>query len=150
MKKSNKEKHTATGGWFWTNTWSSYSVFKGMFNNWVKDTFSSSLVEALRLIQNAIDFVFPVATHSIPHGVFTEQLLPARSQALAWVDALEPLYKILSSVGMSSKEAWERVLIFTKAVYDDGRAVRGLTLDKKNTAGMFWGSFRTTKLLEEY
>jgi hypothetical protein len=28
--------------------------------------------------------------------------------------------------------------------------VRALTLDSKNTAGMIWGSFRTTKLLEEY
>ncbi len=25
-----------------------------------------------------------------------------------------------------------------------------MTLDSKNTAGMIWGSFRTTKLLEEY
>jgi hypothetical protein len=28
--------------------------------------------------------------------------------------------------------------------------MRALTLDSKNTAGMIWGSFRTTKLLEEY
>ncbi len=28
--------------------------------------------------------------------------------------------------------------------------VRALTLDNKNTSGMIWGSFRTTKLLEEY
>jgi hypothetical protein len=116
MKKSDKEKHTATGGWFWTNTWSSYSVFKGTFNNGATDAFSSSLVEVLRMIQNAIDFAFPVATHPIPHGAFTKQLLLARSQASAWVHALEPLYKILSLVGMSSEEAWERILIFTKAL----------------------------------
>ena len=28
--------------------------------------------------------------------------------------------------------------------------MRALTLDSKNTAGMIWGSFRTTNLLEEY
>jgi hypothetical protein len=28
--------------------------------------------------------------------------------------------------------------------------VRALTLDKKNTYGMLWGCFWTTKLLEEY
>ncbi len=150
MKKSNNETHAATGGWFWTNTWSSYGVFKGTFNNGAKDAFSSSLVKVLRMIQNTIDFAFPVATHPIPHGIFTKQLLLARSQASAWVDALEPLYKILSLAGMSSEEAWECILISTKAVYDDVRTVRALTLDKKNTAGMFWGSFRTTKLLEEY
>jgi hypothetical protein len=150
MKKSNEEKHTAMGVWFWTNTWSSYGVFKGTFNNSAKDTFLSSLIEVLRMIQNAIDFAFPVATHPIPHGIITKQLLLARSQSLAWIDALELLYKILSLAGMSSKEAWEHVLIFTKAVNDDFRTVWALTLDKKNTAGMIWGSFCTTMLLKEY
>ena len=51
---------------------------------------------------------------------------------------------------MSPGDAWERILIFTKAVFDDVRTVRALTLDKNNAAGMIWGSFRTTKLLEEY
>jgi hypothetical protein len=51
---------------------------------------------------------------------------------------------------MPTEEAWEWVLLFTKAVYDDIRTVRALTLDKKNIAGMIWGSFHTTKLLEEY
>jgi hypothetical protein len=41
-------------------------------------------------------------------------------------------------------------LIFTKAVFNDIRTVRALTLDKKNMAGMIWWSFCTTKLLEEY
>jgi hypothetical protein len=102
------------------------------------------------MIQNAIDFALPLAPYPLAHGVFTEQLLLARAQALAWADVLEPLYEILSLVGMPTEEAWERVLIFTKMVYDDIRTVRALTLDKKNTAGMIWGSFRTTKLLEEY
>ncbi len=51
---------------------------------------------------------------------------------------------------MSSEDAWERVLIFTKAVFDNVRTVRALTLDSKNTAGKIWGSFRMTKLLKEY
>jgi hypothetical protein len=52
---------------------------------------------------------------------FTKQLLLASSQAFDWLEALEPLYEILSSVGMLTKEAWECVLIFTKAV----RTVQG-------------------------
>ncbi len=51
---------------------------------------------------------------------------------------------------MPSDDAWEQVLIFTKAVFNDVRTVRALTLDSKNNAGMIWGSFRTTKLLEGY
>jgi hypothetical protein len=50
---------------------------------------------------------------------------------------------------MSSEDAWERVLIFTKACLTISNC-GALTLDSKNTAGMIWGSFRTTKLLEEY
>ena len=45
---------------------------------------------------------------------------------------------------------WEQVLVFTKAVFDEVCTVRALTLNSKNTAGMIWGSFQTTKLLEEY
>ncbi len=51
---------------------------------------------------------------------------------------------------MSSEDAWEQVLIFTKAVFNNIQTVHALTMDSKNTAGMIWGSFRTTKLLEEY
>jgi hypothetical protein len=51
---------------------------------------------------------------------------------------------------MPLDDAWERVLIFTKAVFDDVQTVRALMLDSKNNAGMIWGSFRSTKLLEEY
>jgi hypothetical protein len=91
------------------------------------------------MIQNAIDFVFPLATHPLPHGMFTKQLLLTRAQASAWVEALEPLYEILSLEGMPTEEAWECVLIFTKAIYNNIRTVRALTLDKKNIARMIWG-----------
>ena len=33
MKKHDKEKYAATGGWFWSSTWSSFLAFKGTFNN---------------------------------------------------------------------------------------------------------------------
>ena len=75
------------------------------------------------MIQNAIDYAVPLATRPLPHAIFTEQLLLARAQTTAWVDALEPLYEILSSSGMSPNDAWECVLIFTKAVFDDIRTV---------------------------
>ena len=145
MRKQDKEKYAATGGWYWTNTWSSFAVFKGTFNNGAKESITSSLSEVSGMIQNAIDFLFPPANHPIAHAVFTGQLLILRQQASGWIEALEPLYEILSAAGMALDEAWERVLIFTKAVFDDVRMVRALTLDKKNTGGMLWGSFWTSK-----
>ncbi len=150
MKKYEKEKYAGTGGWHWCTTLSSFAAFKGMFNNGAKDTISSSLIEVSQMIQNAIDFAFPLSRHPLPHAIFTEQLLLARLQASTWINALEPLYEILSSAGMSTEDVWVQVLIFTKAVLDDIRTLCALTLDKKNTTGMIWGFFCTTKLLEEY
>lgn len=43
MKKQDKQKHVATGGWFWTTPWSTYVAFKGTFNNGAKDSITSSL-----------------------------------------------------------------------------------------------------------
>jgi hypothetical protein len=150
MRRQDKQKHVATGGWFWFTPWSSFSAFKGTLNNGAKDLITSSLRKVSGMIQNAIDFAFPLTSQPLAHAVFTEQLLLLRAQASEWIEALEPLYEILSLAGMTSEDAWEQVLIFTKAVFDDIRTVRALTLDSKNTAGMIWGSFRMAKLLEEY
>jgi hypothetical protein len=120
MKKQDKQKHVAIGGWFWTMPWSSFLAFKGTINNGAKDSITSfSLHKVSGMIQNAIDFTFPLTSQLLDHAVFTEQLLLSRAQAAEWIEALEPLYKILSLAGLSSEDAWERVLIFTKAIFDD-------------------------------
>jgi hypothetical protein len=107
MKKQNKQKHVATGGRFWTMPWSSFLAFKGTFNNGAKDSITSSLWEVSGMIQNAIDSAFPLTSQPLAHAVFTKQLLLSRAQALEWIQALEPLYEILSLAGMSSEDAWE-------------------------------------------
>ncbi len=58
MKKMDKQKHVATGGWFWTTAWSTFSAFKGTCNNEAKDAITSSLWEVAGMIQNAINFAF--------------------------------------------------------------------------------------------
>jgi hypothetical protein len=93
MRKMDKQKHAATGGWFWTTSWSSFSAFKGTFNNGAKDGIASLLREVAGMIQNAIDFAFPLTTHPLAHTVFMEQLLLSRAQASEWIEALKPLYK---------------------------------------------------------
>ena len=108
-------------------------MFKGTFNNSVKDTITCSLVELARMIQNNIDFSFPPAGHPIAHAIFTGQLLISRKQASGWIKALEPLCEILSAAEMSTDEAWKCILIFTKAIFDDVWTVRAITLDKGNT-----------------
>ncbi len=90
MRKQDKEKYVATGGWYWTTTWSSFALVKGTFNNGAKESITSSLSEVLPMIQNAINFSFPPATHQIARAIFTEQLLILRQQASGWIEALEP------------------------------------------------------------
>ncbi len=71
MRKQDKEKYAAIGGWYWTTTWSRFAVFKGTFNNGAKEAITSSLTKVLRMIQIATDFLFPPATYPIAHVVFT-------------------------------------------------------------------------------
>jgi hypothetical protein len=75
MKKQDKQKHVAIGGWFWTTSWLTFLAFKGTFNNGTKDAITSALCEVSGMIQNAIDFAFPLNTHPHAHAVFTKQLL---------------------------------------------------------------------------
>ncbi len=100
-----------------------FSAFKGTFNDGAKDGITSPLWEVAGMIKNAINFAFPLTSHLLTHAVFTEQLLLSRAQATEWIEALKPLYKILPSVGTPLDDAWEGVLIFTKAVFDDVRVV---------------------------
>ena len=53
MKKHDKEKYAATGGWFWSITWSFFLAFKGTFNNEANDSLTSSLAKVSRMTQNA-------------------------------------------------------------------------------------------------
>ncbi len=81
MKKQDKQKHVSTGGWSWTTPWSTYSAFKGTFNNGAKDSITSSLREVSGMMQNTIDFAFPLTLQPLAHAVFTKQLLLSRAQA---------------------------------------------------------------------
>ena len=70
-------------------------------------------------------------------------------QAIAWLESLTPLFKTMKTRGLADDEAWSRVLVYTKALMEDIKTVRSLSLEK-DCGSMIWGSFRTTELLNEY
>ena len=109
----------------------------------------TGLQEVKDMLQNAIDFAFPINELPTQHGVFTEQLRRSYEQAIGWLDSLTPLYKTMKNGGLSSSEAWNRCLIYSKALFDDIKTVRSLSAEKSASA-MTWGSFRTTEVLREY
>jgi hypothetical protein len=49
------------------------------FNNGAKDSITSSLREVSGMIQNAIDFAFPLTLQPLAQAVFTEQLLLSKA-----------------------------------------------------------------------
>jgi len=100
-------------------------------------------------LQNTINFNFPIESHTTAHAIFTEQLSLSYDQEITWLESLNPLFKTMKTGGLADDKAWSRVLVYTKALMDDNKTVRSLSLDKDYGA-MIWGSFRTAELLNEY
>ncbi len=51
--------------------------------------------------------------------------------------------------GLSDEEAWNCVLVYSKALFEDIKTVRALSAERSCSA-MIWGSFRTAELLAGY
>ncbi len=56
------------------------------------------------MVQNAIDFTFPLTSRPELHAIFTEQLLETCAQADGFIDLFLPLSKMATSGGMDAKE----------------------------------------------
>ena len=70
-------------------------------------------------------------------------------QAIGWLDSLTPLYKTMLIGGLSPVESWNRVLVYTKSLFDDIKTVRHVS-SVSTASSMIWGSFLATDLLKEY
>ena len=149
MRRSDKKESAPTDGWAWSGTWSTFAHFEGTFNNGAHDRMKNDLRDVRESLQNAIDFAFPIDKKGTMHAVFTEQLTMSYDQAVAWVESLTPLFKTMKTGGLSDMEAWSRVLVYTKALFEDIKTVRALSASK-NCAAMIWGSFNTGELVLEY
>ena len=139
-----------TNGWRWTHSWSSSAKFEGTFNNGSFDIMLSDLKDTKDTVQNSIDSAFPIDTHGTMHAIFTEQLSISYEQAVGWLQSLLPLFKTMKSGGLTNDDAWTRVLVYTKSLFEDIKTVRHLSADTKGCAAMIWGSLRTADLLAEY
>ena len=104
----------------------------------------------MRNFQAAIDMEFPRAGGNQANEVFSDVVRQAGAQALMFLDSIEPLCDILLTTGMSQAEAWKRVALYPKSLFDTVRMVR-VTVPKGMKGGaMLWGSFQTTKLVAEF
>ena len=53
----------------------------------------------------------------------------------------------MKSGGLTNEDAWTRVLVFTKSLFEDIKTVRHLSADTKGCAAMIWGSLCMADLL---
>ena len=116
MRRSDKKEAALTDGWAWSNTWSTFWNFEGTFNNGAKDRLKIDLRDTKDLLQNAIDFNFPIEIRATAHAIFTEQLSLSYDQSIAWLESLTPLFKTMKTGGLADEQAWSRVLVYTKAL----------------------------------
>ncbi len=138
-----------TDGWSWTVGWSTHDAFEGTFNNGAHFSIKQALEEVTKMIQNAINFAYPTNVAPIPNAIFSEQLRTSYDQAIGFVDSFDPLFKTLSKGGLTPKEAWSRVFVYSKSVFEDIGTVRKVSA-VRDASAMIWGSFRTAELLKEY
>lgn len=142
---SEKDEAASTQGMIWSQGFHSHAVFDGSSGSGTKLSMQQSLDTTVRTMQAGIDYYFPAKSHPKANAIFTAQLRLAADQTRGLLDCLTPLFnKICREGAMSHKEAWHRVMLFVKHLFD-----KNYLLCRPNSEGstdsMMWGSFRTTQ-----
>lgn len=147
---SKKEEAASTQGVIWSQGFYSHAVFDGSSGSGTKLSMQQSLDTTVRTMQAGIDYYFPARSHPKANAIFTAQLRLAADQTRGLLDCLTPLFnKICQEGSMPYKEAWHRVMLFVKNLFDKTYLLR-----RPNSEGspgsMMWGSFRTTQYWKSF
>jgi hypothetical protein len=149
LKKTDKTEIQLTDGYVWAPPFGTCDVFEGEFNNGTHLRLKRELAAVGKSIEAGIEYYFPAASHPKSNAVFKTHARTSLTQCLDFLDSLIPLYKQISGGGMSSKESWNRVMVYVKQVFDDVRTVRTPN-SAASTGSYVWAAFRTAQLLKEY
>lgn len=147
---SKKDDAASTQGVVWAQGFHSHAIFDGSSGSGTKLSMQQSLDTTVRTIQAGIDYYFPAKSHPKANAIFTAQLRLSADQTRGLLDCLTPLFnKICQEGAMSHKEAWHRVMLFVKQLFDKTYLVRRPN-SEASTGSMMWGSFRTTQTWKAY
>ena len=126
-------------------------VFEGNIEHSTKATMLKTLEGNQRQGQAAIDARFPPDQRSNVkvHAVLSYILRKGYFQAVGFVESILPFHRMLTGAQIDSGTAWDRVLGYTKAVFDRVHEVRTTSLDRTQ-GGMIYGMLLATQLLEGY
>jgi hypothetical protein len=133
----------------WATPFATHSGFEGTYNNGTHLRLKKSIKGVVRAMQGGLDASYPPRLHPKVNGVFKQLLHTAEDQCLGFLDSCTPLWRKISGGGMSDKEAWSRVLVFVKQVFDDVAAVRAIN-SEETLGSKVWASLCTTQMLKSY
>jgi hypothetical protein len=147
---SKKDEAASTQGVVWSQAFHSHAVFDGSSGSGTKLSLQESLDTTARTLQAGIDYYFPARSHPKANAIFTAQLRLASEQTRGLLDALTPLFnKICQEGALPHKEAWHRVMLFVKQIFDKTYLIRKPN-SESSTGSMMWGSFKTTQMWKGY
>jgi hypothetical protein len=133
----------------WATPFATHSGFEGTYNNGTHLRLKKSIKGVVRAIEGGLDATYSPRLHPKVNGVLKALLHVAEDQCLSFLDSCTPLWRKISGGGMSDKEAWSRVLVFVKQVFDDIAAVRAIN-SEETLPSKVWASLCTAQMLKSY
>ena len=133
----------------WATAFSSHRNFEGTYNNGTHLRLRKAIGNVRKALEGGVDVTFPVRSQPQSNAVFKAQINLAAAQCLEFLDSCTPLFKKISGGGMEEKDAWSRVLVFTKNIFDDVAKERAIN-SEGTTSSKVWASFKTTEMLKGY
>jgi hypothetical protein len=85
------------------------------------------------------------------HTILSDQNRIAYRQTTAFIDCLLPFHKTLVGGGLTSEEAWDRILVFVTEFLSCVQEERVLACaDFSDESGIIWGCFKATDFAEDF
>ena len=148
-QRSKSTEAQLNGGWTWSAAFKTADTVMGSFHNGTQTQLKEYLDRHNTLMTATINSQFPVESHPKINAVLLDQLRRTILYTTGWLESLIPFYRTLLGGGLTEKDSWERVFVYTKNLLDNVRRVR-VTATKMTPTTRMWGSMSSSILLEEY
>jgi hypothetical protein len=157
--KSVENSTTASkGGVKWAPMFASAEVFESNFRDGAYRRVMNGIDRAYELVTKALDHLFPISQRGSEtgdmrklHTILSDQNRIAYRQTTAFIDCLLPFHKTLVGGGLTSEEAWDRILVFVTEFLSCVQEERVLACaDFSDESGIIWGCFKATDFAEDF
>ena len=129
LRISTKDSEQKDNGVVFAPGLASYGLWAGNHMSSTKKRICDAVAQVKAKLLNLINYQYPVkggAKAAKVNAVLVCLVNDGYGHCVGLLDNMEPLYKTLTQGGMSDKEAWRRVKLFVKGVFDSIHQVRGM------------------------